>query len=255
MKAADRTRQWVAAGVRHELLMRALPAVRHDLAAPLSLMRMQLLMLRRQAAAEAPPVPADALAPRVALFESQVSELSQGLRNLRDWELPLAGAEPRADAGLTRAALVRQCVALMRAGFDMDGITLQIDAALDEGRDVLAPANGDAGDQPPGEAPVWPDAVGLRYLLLGALCFLHDTHPALAQAGTLHVSPEGDAGLRLSAEARSAEGDEAATLRADFYRAPRDLLLDADSLQALAAELGHAVTITPQAVTLDLRRA
>ena len=40
MKASPGARSWIAAGVRHELLTRALPALRHDMAAPVSVMRM-----------------------------------------------------------------------------------------------------------------------------------------------------------------------------------------------------------------------
>ncbi|RYY51946.1 MAG: hypothetical protein EOO24_66005, partial [Comamonadaceae bacterium] len=51
MKASPGARSWIAAGVRHELLTRALPALRHDMAAPISVIRMGLLMLKRQVAA------------------------------------------------------------------------------------------------------------------------------------------------------------------------------------------------------------
>lgn len=239
MSSESCTRRWIAAGVRHELMMRALPAVRHDLAAPLSLMRMQLLMLRRQVAADTPVAPGT-LGPRVALFESQVSELSHGLRDLRDWELPLTDPDPARASGLSRAALVAQGVGLMRAAFDFDGIVLQIDPALEAAAD---------------DAEVFPGIAALRYLLLGALCHLHDMHPALAVAGALHIAPLGEAGLRLSAQPRpaAAEGDDARAFLPP--RVPRHLLIDAEHLQALADELGHAITLTPEAVALDLRRA
>jgi hypothetical protein len=51
MKASPSARSWIAAGVRHELLTRALPALRHDMAAPVSVIRMALLMLKRQVGA------------------------------------------------------------------------------------------------------------------------------------------------------------------------------------------------------------
>ena len=123
MKASPSARSWIAAGVRHELLMRALPALRHDMAAPVSLIRMSLLMLRRQVAAS-PPDPA-ACEQRVAQVDEQVGSLVQSVRALRDWELATD------DGGLTRAGLVRQCAALMRAAFDLSGVALDVDAAFD----------------------------------------------------------------------------------------------------------------------------
>ena len=51
MKASPGARSWMAAGVRHELLTRALPALRHDMAAPVSVIRMGILLLKRQVTA------------------------------------------------------------------------------------------------------------------------------------------------------------------------------------------------------------
>ncbi|RYF83794.1 MAG: hypothetical protein EOO29_01990 [Comamonadaceae bacterium] len=241
MKAAPSARSWIAAGVRHELLMRAMPAVRHDLAAPLSLMRMQLLMLRRHAQADM-PAPPDALAPRVAQLEGQVTELSQGLRNLREWEWP--AMEGTTQPALTRATLVAQATSLMRAAFELNGIALQIEPGL-------APA-----DDPtePESAPRWPDAVGLRYLLLGALCHLHDAHDTLEAGGHISVAPVEDWGVRMQAHPRAAaQAGEAGPAAFSAHRAPRHLAIDAVSLQALADDLGHAVTLAPEALTLDLR--
>ncbi|RYF73513.1 MAG: hypothetical protein EOO29_26570 [Comamonadaceae bacterium] len=239
MKAAPSARSWIAAGVRHELLMRALPAVRHDLAAPLSLMRMQLLMLRRHAQPDVPASP-EALAPRVAQLEGQVTELSQGLRNLREWEWPtMEGAQQPA---LTRSALVSQGTSLMRAAFELNGIALQVEA------DLVLPD--DADDR----STRWPDAVGLRYLLLGALCHLHDAHGTLEAGGHITLTPVEDWGVRLQAHPRpAAQPGETASVSFSANRAPRHLAIDAVSLQALADDLGHTVALAPEALTLDLR--
>lgn len=238
MKAAPSARSWIAAGVRHELLMRAMPAVRHDLAAPLSLMRMQLLMLRRHAQADVPP-PAEALAPRVAQLEAQTSELSHGLRSLREWEWP--APETGTDTEPTRTELVAQAVSLMRAAFELSGIVLQITPEL---------AATEAGP-----AERWSDAVGLRYLLLGALCHLHDSHDALASQGHIELAPVEDWGVQVRALPRPAPASpEVAPPAFASHRAPRHLAIDAVSLQALAEDLGYAVTISPEALTLDLRR-
>lgn len=238
MKAAPSARSWIAAGVRHELLMRAMPAVRHDLAAPLSLMRMQLLMLRRHAQADV-PAPPQALAPRVAQLEADVSELSQGIRSLREWEWPTP--DTGAPAAVTRGELVAQGVSLMRAAFELNGIVLRV-------APELAPEDDD-------KVARWNDTVGLRYLLLGALCHLHDSHDALDSGGIIELTAVEDWGVRLQAGAKPpAPSPEAATAAFAPHRAPRHLAIDAVSLQALAEDLGHAVTPTPEALTLDLRR-
>ena len=39
---------WMAAGVRHEILMRVLPTLRHDLLGPISVARMELAVMRRR---------------------------------------------------------------------------------------------------------------------------------------------------------------------------------------------------------------
>lgn len=71
MKTSPGARSWIAAGVRHELLTRALPALRHDMAAPVSVIRMALLMLKRQVGAD--PFDLAACEERVGLIDTQVS--------------------------------------------------------------------------------------------------------------------------------------------------------------------------------------
>lgn len=246
MKAAPSARTWIAAGVRHELLMRALPAVRHDLAAPLSLMRMQILMLRRHSKADAPAEP-EALAQRVAQLDGQVSEISKSLTQLREWEWPTPEGAPM--SARTRAALVHESVGLMRSAFELNGVALQVAPALE-------PAPDPAADEASAAAQAtWPDAVGLRYLLLGALCHLHDTLDAAGAGGTIVLNPVQDWGLALQAQPRPARAaGDGAPSPWPAHRAPRHLAIDAASLQALAEDLGCVLTRTPGGLTLDLRR-
>ncbi|XXQ52652.1 hypothetical protein ACA040_001301 [Xenophilus aerolatus] len=224
MKASPSARSWIAAGVRHELLMRAMPALRHDMASPVSLIRMSLLMLRRQVAANPPDVAA--CEQRVGQVDEQLGMLIGSMRALRDWELGID------DDGVTRAGLVRQCTGLMRAAFDLNGIALELDEGFDADEDG---------------APTWRDAPALRYLLLGALCHLQDS---VAEIGLVRVSPEGDAGVVVRAESRPADGGRPEMVP---HRAPRSLAIDAVSLQSLADDLGHALRIERDAVHLDLR--
>lgn len=225
MKSSPSARSWIAAGVRHELLTRALPALRHDMAAPVSVIRMALLMLKRQVAAAT--IDPAACEERVALIDNQVGELVEAIRSLRDWELATT------DDGITRSALVAQCVMLMRSAFDLHGVSLDTDTALEP----------QAYDQ---EEHRWPAAAALRYLFLGALGYLHDS---AAEAGSIRIEADGANALRLQAVPRE-PGTTHAVL--DAHRAPRALAIDAVALQNLAEDLGYAVTLDGANVRLVL---
>lgn len=225
MKASPGARSWIAAGVRHELLTRALPALRHDMVAPVSVIRMALLMLKRQVAA--PTVDSAACAERVALIESQVAEVASGVRSLRDWELAASGD------GLTRRALVAECTGLMRAAFDMQGISIEIDPEL--------AAADEAGT---GEVR-WQETASLRYLLLGALGYLHDSDDTV---GVIALSPDGPDGLLLHSAPRQASRTGDADMA--LHRAPRALAIDAVALQCLADDLGYTLDVGRDSVRL-----
>lgn len=222
MKSSPGARSWIAAGVRHELLTRALPALRHDMAAPVSVVRMAVLMLKRQVAANS--IDRAACEERVALIDNQVSELVEAIRSLRDWELATT------DDGITRSALVAQCVNLMRSAFDLHGVTLDVDAALDPQEDEAR----------------WPAAAALRYLFLGALGYLHDS---AAEAGAIRVEPVGSDALRFVAVPREAGG---ANPVLDAHRAPRALAIDAVALQNLAEDMGYAIALEGESVRFAL---
>ena len=229
MKASPGARSWIAAGVRHELLTRALPALRHDMAAPVSVMRMGLLMLRRQlGAATIDPAVCEE---RVALIDHQIAELVGAVRSLRDWELAVE------DDGITRGALVAQCLNLMRAAFDFQGVRLTSDEAFE-----AAPATAtDAAAE-----TVWPSGASLRYLLLGALGYLHDN---VADVVGIHITADGTDGLWVRA---TSGATDAAPSDTGAHRAPRALAIDAIALQSLADDLGYALTIERDAVRLPL---
>jgi hypothetical protein len=222
MKSSPGARSWIAAGVRHELLTRALPSLRHDMAAPVSVVRMALLMLKRQVAAT--PIDSAACEERVALIDNQVSELVQAIRSLRDWELATT------DDGITRSALVAQCVNLMRSAFDLHGVMLDADASLDA----------------PDDEPRWPAAAALRYLFLGALGYLHD---GAAEAGTIRVQTDGADALRFIALPRE---PGALNPVLDAHRAPRSLAIDAIALQNLAEDMGYAIAVEGDSVRFSL---
>lgn len=228
MKAAPGARSWIAAGVRHELLTRALPALRHDMSAPVSVMRMGLLMLRRQVAA--PTIDPAACEQRVALIDSQIAELISAVRSLRDWELATN------DDGITRTALVTQCVGLMRAAFDLHSVRLDVEEAL------LEPKEGE---------PVHPSGAALRYLLLGVMGHLHDS---ASRVGTITIKAGGEGGLCVSAVPGPAEASEAES-GSGAHRAPRALAIDAIALQSLAEDLGYLLVIERDTVCFALTPA
>lgn len=228
MKASPGARSWIAAGVRHELLTRALPALRHDMSAPVSVMRMGLLMLKRQVAGAT--VDAAACQERVALIDSQIGELVSAVRSLRDWELSAT------EEAITRGALVSQCVALMRPAFDLQGIHIEVDASI-------APANSDTSPAP--DATAWPSGAALRYLLLGAMGFLQDS---VERVSAIRITPEGEGALCLTAVA---EGAEEADVMVE-HRAPRKLAIDAVALQSLADDLGYTLALERDTVRFNL---
>jgi hypothetical protein len=221
MKATPGARSWMAAGVRHELLTRVFPALRHDLASPVSVIRMAMLMFKRLATVK----PADTAAweERVALVESQVGALATGVRSLRDWELAVT------DEGVTRSALVAQCTGLMRAAFELNGIRLHIGEGL-------AP---DEGEQR------FPAGAALRYMCLGALSYLQDGAPKLS---AVRIEPEGRDAVRFQAT----RGASDLSQPADPHRAPRKLAIDAVALQLLAEDLGYFVALDGDTVRLSL---
>lgn len=215
MKTSPGARSWIAAGVRHELLSRVLPALRHDMAAPVSVIRMGLLLLRRQVGE--PDIDAQACGERVALIDEQIGELIKGVRSLRDWELATT------DDGISRPALVAQCTGLLRAAFDMLGVQLDVDPALQRDDDDT----------------LWPRGAALRYMLLAGLSYLHDS---ATECGAVRIEADGDAGLKLICQQRPAE--ETGTQRdGTAHRAPRKLAIDAIALQSLADDLGYDVTL------------
>jgi hypothetical protein len=198
------------------------------MAAPVSVIRMALLMLKRQVST--PEIDAAACEERVALIEDQVSELVKGVRSLRDWELATA------DDGITRSALVAQCVGLMRVAFDQHGVVLDVDRAL-------VKEEAQPGDD---SEALLPAAAALRYLLLGALGYLHDGSPG---AGAIRLEADGESALRLEAMPRAlseAHGELGA------HRAPRALAIDAIALQSLAEDLGYEILLKRDVVCLAL---
>ncbi|WP_093381762.1 hypothetical protein [Variovorax sp. OV329] len=221
MKASPAARSWIAAGVRHELLTRVLPALRHDMVGPVSVMRMGMLMLKRQV--ESPHIDAQACSERVALIESQIGELIEGVRLLRNWELATS------DEGIARSALVQLCVSLLRPAFSLQGVQLDVAPELEQPT---------ADDE-----PRWPRAAALRYLLLCGLNYLHDASPE--EPTVISIAPEAEDGLllRMGPAPHGELNGNAMSEAAVVHRAPRALAIDAVALQGLADDLGYEISV------------
>jgi len=235
MSATDgaATKRWMAAGVRHEVLLRALPTLRHDMAAPVSILRMATLLLRHQLVAT--PIDAAACGQRVSVLDQQMSALIDGIRLLRGWE---HGGEAGLDAArdvVTTQALVARCVSLLRPVFDLRGISIDLDPSLDESA------------SPNAEHPTpWPNAFALRYLMLASLCHLHDAH---ADVGTVHIAPYGADSLSLRVTPRATD---ARPPMAGLIPIEGHMDIDAAALQCLADDLGYAVAVAGDGVRLCL---
>ena len=236
MSASDGAamKRWVAAGVRHEVLLRALPTLRHDMAAPVSILRMATLLLKNQLAAT--PIDAAACGQRVAVLDQQMSALIDGIRLLRGWE---HGGEAGFDAVrdvVTLQALVAKCVSLLRPVFDLRGISIDLDPGLDE------PSSPDDALH----ASSWPNVFALRYLLLATLCYLHDAH---SDAGTIHIAQYGADALDLRVTPRATD---ARPPMAGLIPVEGQIQIDAVAVQCLADDLGYAVIFTVDGVRLCL---
>ncbi len=240
--------RWIAAGVRHEVLLRSLPSLRHDMAAPVSVLRMAILLLKRQLAAAS--IDAEACAHRITVLDQQMGGLVEAIRLLRGWETSAASGTDAARDTITRPALVAKCVALLRPVFDLRGVSISL-APLLEAQPPGAGSAGAAANEPsalPPE-PVWPNGVALRYLLLASLCCLHD---APADAGTVHIAPDGPDGLELRSLPRTADMQPP---MCDPMASGGRLEIDAAALQCLADDLGYAVIVTADGVRLRLAAA
>jgi len=205
---------WFAAGVRHELLMRVLPAIRHDMAGPLSVVRMGNTVLRRYLGAE--PFDAAQSLKRLGQTEEQLQLTVAGIRALSRWDTEAAD-------GQKGPADVAQAMEMARPMLDLYGMQLSEGAS--------APAG-------------WPEIVPGRvlYAVLGALAYLQDgaTVPMAIRA----VVQEGV--LRFDRTPTGAAFD------LSMRPSTRHLQVDAAALQALFADLRWPVEVAADVVVLGV---
>jgi hypothetical protein len=215
-------RLWMAAGVQHAVLMRALPAMRHDLASPLSVMRMGMTVLKRRLA-PGNDTPAEQAVERVEQLESQLTTLGEHVRRLRNWDVQLTDRQP------VRVTLL-EAIELARPLLALRGVFIQplADAQPGESEAPAAPHHtllyvtlaaiyhlGEAAEVPPAEVHVTFNAQGIRVAAHGSMS--PDALPPLVPAGAQNTLP-----------------------------------IDAGALQCLADYLQLQVSVTPERVEIGL---
>ncbi|MFM2346297.1 MAG: hypothetical protein RL654_1050 [Pseudomonadota bacterium] len=210
---------WVAFGVRHEILLRVLPTLRHDLLGPISVARMELAVMRRRLE-RVDLAPQDGLR-RVQQLDAHLVDLARGLRELRRWD-------PLDTERMSAGGIVRLALALMEQPLRLAGLGVQV-----EGCEAESGAE-------------WP----LAPLLLGTLALLchAQDHLMPGQGLRLHLDapPEGEASvLTVHIEALPGIVPESATSLTPAgteMRPPARVGIDAEAVRHLAASLGlHAV--------------
>lgn len=213
--------------------MRILPALRHDMAGPLSVARMGNAMLKRYLAAD--PVDMAAAQRRLEQNDAQLHDLLNSIRSLSRWDL---GGSERQDP----ATLVATAVQLARPLLDLNGLQLEFGEPIASG--------------------AWSDIQPARclYGILGALCFLKDgAHGAAA------INVRASADQKLEFERRnlpqaqapeSSQSDwgreltdgETPASKVDTW--PTDLAIDKEALASLAESLRWPITIDNDRVLL-----
>ncbi len=215
------SRMWMAAGVQHAVLMRALPAMRHDLASPLSVLRMGMTVLKRRVA-PGNDTPAEQAVERVEQLEGQLTTLGEHVRRLRNWDVQITDRQPARTTLLEAIELARPLLALR-------GVFIQ----------PLAGAS--PGDS---EAPV-PHHT-LLYITLAAIYHLGES-PAEPPA-EIHIEPRAD-GIRVVARG-SVSADALPPLVP--ASAQNTLPIDAAALQCLSDHLQVPITLGPRQVDIAL---
>lgn len=112
----DHARELMDAGLQHAVLMRAMPVLRHDLASPLSVMRMGTMLLKRRLA-KGDLTPEQAVE-RVEQIEEQLGDIAHHIRRLRQWDLQINERQ-------ALRALVAEAVELARPMLMVRGTELE----------------------------------------------------------------------------------------------------------------------------------
>ncbi len=214
---------WMAAGVQHAVLMRALPAMRHDLASPLSVMRMGMTVLKRRLAPGS-DTPAEQAVERVEQLESQLSSLGEHVRRLRNWDVQLTDRQP------ARATLL-EAIELARPLLALRGVFIQPLAGEQAGESAAAAVPHHT----------------LLYVALAAIYHLGES--AEVPPAEIHVAIVGERSIRIAAHGRMSPDALPPLVPAG---AQNTLPIDGLALQCLAEHLGVPVELGPEQVVITL---
>ncbi len=219
------TQALLDAGLQHAVLMRAMPVLRHDLASPLSVMRMGTMLLKRRLG-RGDMAPEQAVE-RVEQIEEQLAEITRQIQRLRQWDLQVTQRQ-------SVHALVAEAIELARPMLMVRGTEMQAlaDDAVAWSPDVQA-------------------ANTLLYVVLAAIYHLAE-QPGPAPA---HIAVEsvGSHGVRIRAQGVSTS-QSLAPLQSTGHTgaATQPPPLDEAALQQLAKPLGIAVRVSGAQVDISL---
>ena len=131
--------RWRADGVRHQILLRVLPAQRHDVLGPMAVLRMSLGLLRRQLLASPPGI--ERALDRMQDMDQQLAAALAALSALRCWDGADSQLTTPASAAAVAGALVRTPMSLrghrlQHAAPPVDGTQEQNDRQIRKGTDA-----------------------------------------------------------------------------------------------------------------------
>jgi signal transduction histidine kinase len=218
--AADATEELVDAGLQHAILMRAMPVLRHDVAGPLSVMRMGTMLLKRRLA-KGDMTPEQAVE-RVEQLEGQLDDITHHIRRLRLWDLQISDKHNLRAIAHEAAELARP--ALMVRGIEMEPEPVDLQT-WDEG--ALLPHT-------------------MLYVVLAAIYHLAEhTSPPPAH---ITIGPVGDKGMRVQARGVSTASHLQPDMQASSSAQPP--AIDMAALLRLAKPLGVQVQATDGEITV-----
>lgn len=214
----------IDAGLRHAILMRAIPVLRHDVAGPLSVMRMGSMLLKKRLA-KGDMTPEQAVE-RVEQIEEQLGEIARHIRRLRLWDLQINDRH-------TVRALVTEAVELARPALMVRGTELE---------------------PLPADLPGWDDTTQvphtLLYVVLAAIYFLAEqTGPVPAR---ITVEPAGDFSVRVQAHGTSTAAQLMGDAAPQAGVSTEPPAIDMAALLQLAQPLGVQVQASGSDITVTL---
>lgn len=214
----------VDAGLQHAILMRAIPVLRHDVAGPLSVMRMGTMLLKRRLA-KGDMTPEQAVE-RVEQIEEQLGEIARHIRRLRLWDLQINDRH-------TVRALVAEAIELARPALMVSGTELE---PLQE------------------DSTGWDDETlvphTLLYVVLGAIYHLAEQQSPLPARITLE--PAGAQSIRVQAHGASTASQLVGGTLAQASGLAQPPALDMAALLQLAQPLSVKVQSSGTEVTVTL---